>query len=358
MLSKIDLKNFKCFSNLQLPLKKLNVFSGLNSMGKSTVIQSLLILQQSLVSNYILDKIILNGNLVKLGTSSDIFYKDSEEQFMEITLYSNDGKQSFLKIPYEEKKDILKISEDSSKIDKISNGFEYINAERLAPKTIYEKSSYFVNNLNQIGIYGEYAVDYLINHGSDIINVVNANNATLSSNVEYWLGKISPDISLVATDLPKTNSATISYRFKNYNDVISDEYMPINVGFGISYCLPVIVSLLKAKPEDLLILENPESHLHPRGQSSIGYLLALVAASGVQIILETHSDHIINGIRVAVKDRNISHSDVSFDWFSKKIIGKKVSSDVETIQIDKNGELSEYPDGFLDEWDSQLGKLL
>ena len=82
MLEKIAINNFKCFESLDLPLKSLNVFSGLNGMGKSTIIQSLLVLKQSEESNYLPQSICLNGNYVNVGMAQDILYEYAENEII------------------------------------------------------------------------------------------------------------------------------------------------------------------------------------------------------------------------------------------------------------------------------------
>ncbi len=135
-------------------------------------------------------------------------------------------------------------------------------------------------------------------------------------------------------------------------------FKPINVGFGISYALAIIVTLLIAQKDQIVIMENPEAHIHPRGQAELGRLLTLVAASGSQLIVETHSDHVINGIRSAVKDKCVPCGDVQFPWFYKITTGNEQYTDVINIQVDKNGELSEYPKDFMEEWNNQLLRLV
>jgi len=109
-----------------------------------------------------------------------------------------------------------------------------------------------------------------------------------------WLNDISPGVRLVIEDIKSADLLKLGVQFET-PDGFTNEFSPLNVGFGILYVLPVIVNLLRARPGDLVLLENPESHLHPQGQSAIGRLLAASAANGVQIFCESHSDHIING---------------------------------------------------------------
>lgn len=145
------------------------------------------------------------------------------------------------------------------------------------------------------------------------------------------------------------------------------KFKPQNVGFGISYVLPVITTILNSKPDDIVIIENPEAHLHPRGQAEMGNLIARAAAYGVQVFVETHSDHVINGIRVAVKKGIVKPEDVNIAFFERKgheIIAedgakrKEYYADVRNIKIDNNGSLSEYPEDFMDEWNNQLMRLM
>lgn len=80
--------------------------------------------------------------------------------------------------------------------------------------------------------------------------------------------------------------------------------------------------------------------------------------NNVQIIVETHSDHILNGIRVAVKEKDISKNNVAVFYFDKVVTESEQYANVTDIFIDDNGELSEYPINMLDEWTNQLFKLM
>ena len=135
-------------------------------------------------------------------------------------------------------------------------------------------------------------------------------------------------------------------------------FKPENVGFGISYALHVVTALLAAGAGGLVIIESPESHIHPRGQAELGKLIALVAQNDVQVIIETHSDHIINGIRVAVKEGLLSEDKTTLFYFERKVAEKEQFSAITDIKLDRNGTLSDEPEGLLDEWGNQLLKLI
>jgi len=122
--------------------------------------------------------------------------------------------------------------------------------------------------------------------------------------------------------------------------------------------LPVVTALLACKKGDLLIIENPESHIHPKGQVQLGRLMALAAINDIQLVVETHSDHILNGIRVGVKEGAIEKDKVRIYYFEREVQEKEQFSQVSKILIDAKGELSNYPHGFMNEWSDQLLRLL
>ncbi|NJO03887.1 MAG: DUF3696 domain-containing protein [Bacteroidia bacterium] len=130
---------------------------------------------------------------------------------------------------------------------------------------------------------------------------------------------------------------------------------PSNVGFGYSYILPVVVSGLVAQSGDILIIENPEAHLHPRAQSRLTKFLAKVASCGVQIFIETHSEHILNALRIAVieDDIAISNQDLSVLYFHDKEDGYFTH-----IPIQADGKINIWPESFFDQNEKDLDIIL
>ena len=136
-----------------------------------------------------------------------------------------------------------------------------------------------------------------------------------------------------------------SFSFGHEGELRSPEYRPTNVGFGLSYILPVVAALLAAPKDALVIIENPEAHLHPRGQTRMGELCARAAAAGVQVIVETHSDHVLDGARLMVKDRVLDRGAAHFHYLHHSEGSVVRRSPV----IDDEGRLSEWPEGFFDQ---------
>ena len=129
-----------------------------------------------------------------------------------------------------------------------------------------------------------------------------------------------------------------------------------NAGFGVSYALPVVVAALRAAAGGLLLVENPEAHLHPAGQSAIGGFLAQVAADGVQVFLETHSDHVLNGIRKTVAEgaAALGEEHAVIHFFRDEDDGDGA---VESMKVRQTGQLTEWPAGFFDQAQVDLAAL-
>lgn len=108
---------------------------------------------------------------------------------------------------------------------------------------------------------------------------------------------------------------------------------------------------------DLILLENPEAHIHPAGQRMLGELIAAAGAGGAQIIVETHSDHVINGIRLAVKNGKIAKEQTRIFFFYKDI-QEGYEHKMACPEMDEDGRIDIWPEGFLDEWDHALMELL
>ena len=243
-------------------------------------------------------------------------------------------------------------------------GFSYIAADRLGPQSSYQKSYYEVWEQDNIGNHGEFATHYLSMHGTDKVKnkriILNEPKQDMIINQdEHWMGKITPGIAFRIEDYGHSNRIGLTVHQESASGA---EYFSVqNVGFGISYVLPVVLSLVKAKQGDLLVLENPEAHLHPAGQRQMGELMARAASGGVQIIVETHSDHVLNGIRLAVKEKNILPEEIKLNFFTRKseeIDGEiRMMPYIDRPNILESGRLSYWPDGFFDEWDKAIDEL-
>lgn len=382
MISYFSVKNFKSLHSVGIKTTNLNLFMGLNSMGKSSLIQSLLMLRQSFIQGswdiekktkrpLPLGKLLIQGDLISLGTAKDIFCQKAEDTSISFSIHNQGGPQIKLSYQYDSKdyqKPFLQggltenfegFIKDVENINIFSDNFHYLAAEHLGPQKIYQGQGRELSKLNVLGNRGEYAPFYLAQNGSSALRNANlhhprAKSKSLAHELDAWLGEISPGSKLVAEQLVDLDMVKVSFQFENGIDY-TDKYLPINVGFGLPYVVPLLLNILIAKPGELLIIENPESHLHPKGQSQLGLLLALAAESGIQIFCETHSDHVVNGIRVAVKEKKIEPSKAGLYYFEKD---SDLNTTISSISIDSTGELDAYPAGLLDEWGDLMARLI
>ena len=388
MIQSIELRNFKSIKKKYFPLRKLNLLLGLNGMGKSSFIQFLLLLRQSDRLGFY-GELKLNGlpnGYVNIGTTKDARYQYAKkEETIDVVLEFKDSKPFELNFNYEFESDILKAKEylipnaNFGYIYKhreealVSDNFQYLNANRIPPQSNHTKSFNNVVNLKNLGNYGEYTAHFIDTFYNEEINFENLIhkksvikdevlgteiiNKTLINQINLWMGEISPGVNIRTTSI-SSDEVLLEYVYKQPNFGNTNRFKPENVGFGISYALHVVTALLASRHGELIIIENPESHIHPRGQVELGRLIALTAQNDVQIIIETHSDHIINGIRVAVKEDPTLKDDAIIFFFDKLVTDTEQYSRITNIEIDKNGELSEYPKYMMDEWSDQLLKLL
>lgn len=377
MISNIEIKNFKSIKSKVFALRNLNVLLGLNGQGKSSFIQSLLLLRQS--KGHLTEHLNLNDEkLIRIGKAKDALYQYAKEN-MSFQVEFSESKILNLFFEYVSDSDIMKVKDSSNRLDTpmdealFTNNFQYLSADRVEPKSLHSKSYSSITIDRNIGKKGEYTVHFLEVHGDENIafencihsdTIVSVNNKNekfkdkrLIHQVNLWLSEISPEVQIKTTDLT-SDFVQLAFEYKQPTFGETNAFKPENVGFGISYGLHVVTALLSAKRGALLIIENPESHIHPKGQAKLGELIALVAQNDVQIIIETHSDHIVNGIRVGIKEEKLSKDKAMLFYFKKIVEEQEQYSAISDIVLDKNGTLSEYPENLLDEWTNQLAKLI
>jgi predicted ATPase len=170
---------------------------------------------------------------------------------------------------------------------------------------------------------------------------------TLITQTEVWLSKIFGGAKL---EIPSSQSSILELLFNT--SASKDRFKPANVGFGFHSVLPIIVSGLIAKEGEILIVENPEIHLHPRAQSELTKFLAKVSSCGVQVLVESHSDHILNGLRIAVLDKIINSEDLSVLYFQNNL-----ENPVVQIPVQPDGGIEEWPDDFFDQTSKDFERL-
>ena len=380
----LKINNFKCFKEeVKIPINQLTIFAGANGNGKSTAIQSLLFLRRTVEhcarwekTNYNLDK--LNGLNVELndvyclnlGNSGYVLPVDfdsteinigllNESNEFSVTYGTNKGNELWL-----------------TPIEPLMNNFPdnplyfqefyYLNAERIGPRLSQNIKFYDYPN---VGFKGEFAAQVIsdLNY-SFKVDEQRTNPELLKGNrfehhINAWLEYIIDGAAIASHYDDKTHTARIEIQnsFSKGNSIV-----PTNTGFGISYLLPIIITGLMAEKGRFFIVENPEAHLHPKAQSRMGYFLGVIANAGVRVLIETHSDHIVNGVQLGVAYKKVRFDKISINYFNKKMNSLHLEETtpkhlnqptIQTINITPKGELSEWPIGFFDQSQIDFAEL-
>lgn len=370
MISRIRIRNFKAFKEAEINLSSLNLFTGMNGMGKSSFIQSLLLLRQS-DANFIpeIRGLQLKGEMIDIGKGKDAhsIHADSDVISFEVDYEGEpivNVSFNFLAesdvLPYDKANASNLISGGNYSL--FNNNFKYLKAERIAPHHTYKANLAAVQQSGFLGYRGENAPLFIaLNKLEPIklegVNHKNAKANNLISNIDAWFNEITPGTHIISTYFNELDIVKLGYQFENGEDV-TPVFSPVNVGFGFTYTLPVITAILSAKKGDLIIIENPESHLHPQGQAKLGELIARAANDGVQLIIESHSDHLFNGIRVAIKNGIVKTDDVSVFYFIRDEKSGEHITTIEQPVIESTGRISHKPKGFNDEYSKQLDELI
>lgn len=389
MINAIEFKNYKCLDGKSFPLSNVNVFAGYNGRGKSSVLQSLLMFSQSVLADADIDKLHLCGGLLSLGDYIELLTDDKEEQITFTLKMTEDDKRHNVQLSYAmslEDEFIGKLKacmidgidyfESLGKLDQASQAVEsqktlqtpqwlksqfqytnYISADRQGPVKYVERRERPV--WHQLDPHGRNVINVLATYKDSIPAQMNVdkddkNSHSLLEAVSLWMNYIMCDEE-GGIDVPEKKmnghkkSSVLSLEFEMNNSRFSSYH----VGFGYSYILSIIEAALIARKGSMVIVENPEAHLHAKAQSRLTLLLSKLSERGVQVFVETHSEHIVNGFRLAaLKDESaISNTDLSLFFFD-------VDFSVCHLEVQPNGRILNWPAGFFDQAKNDLAEII
>lgn len=377
MLSQFSIEGFKRFQSCTLDLEPLTVLTGLNGAGKTSVIQALLLLRQaSLASRTFLVSreadqnhtatVPLNGAFgLELGSAEEVLNIQHGSQQIALGAELRDGTVIHFDLKASKDQPYLEIIAGQppgfipGALGGSARAFTYLCAERLGPREILRDSAEPEDALG-VGVQGEYCAQIIDVHGLNEKQKVPLSrrlpgrteevDAYLKYQVEAWLSDIVRPIELDVTRPSGILVRTLRFRPPGGTLVRAP-----NMGFGVSYCLPIVLGGLFAPEGSLLIVENPEAHLHPAGQSRMGVFLATLAATGVQVILETHSDHVLNGIRRAIGEYRLLPSEHALVHFFD--MNEASEPMVSTLKFTGGGNLNDWPKHFFDQYQVDVAAL-
>jgi predicted ATPase len=377
MLTGLTIRNFKCFSNLRIGLAPLTLLTGFNGGGKSTSVQPLLLLSQAVRRNSNPIGLPLNGPLVKLGTVGDVVFRDGAPGFTiesgldqatwrfaakagERSLYVADA------VAPGRLTSEIKWAGSVWPKNPTSSGFRpplvktalstlaYLTAIRSGTPEVYafpEIDDGIRGDVGSDGRFAPYWYDKMVDEEVDSNRRHPEHSAsTLRKQLDAYLSSLFPDAQANVTGIPQASALALRFRIGES----SEWRRPANIGFGLTYAFPILVAVLTTPPDQTLVIDSPEAHLHPSVQSEMGRILARMANAKVQVIVETHSDHLLNGVRLAVKERLIQHDHVAIHFFG----GPSGSEHgVTSPAIDREGTISDWPPGFFDQTERDLARL-
>jgi predicted ATPase len=396
MLKEASLLNFKCFDQeASIPFANFTLLTGLNSRGKSTAIQPLLLMAQSVSYRENSTRLFLNGEYVSLGRFSDIRnqgaprsenvkigfrFSDLENQLSvnywlgpddaddtRATIERLEGSGVFDGVRYDVNlqaqvestwstgwSNLLPSSEVPASFIRLAgwNAVHYISADRLGPQDHYLKHS--VTDLLTVGPKGQYVGSVLLNARQSVVrremSLDTGITQTVPDQTAAWLAYLFGEAHL---DVQSTD-ANVILLFLNSEVSPSQLYRPSNVGFGYSFVLPIIVAALVAHPGQIVVVENPEAHLHPAAQSRLIHMLLKLSLSGVQVIIESHSDHVLNALRVGLSEGLATPNELAILYFERR-----EGHYLRSISIDPSGvlDMPEWPEGFFDQTERDFARI-
>lgn len=334
MLTSIKIENFKCFENENLKLKPLTLITGTNSSGKSSLLQAILMLTEH-------KNLEISHYLLGLGLFDELKNKYINPSLFTITGSFNNCESIELKV--------TKVS--SSIQHSVNNKFIYPNniSYLNANRQIFSSQQVFLPSTKEerrFGITGENIAGYFNEYKDELIAgelvTKQAASYTLEGQADYWLNKISGYSYQLQTEAIDTSSVRVFY--KNEKGLT---FRPNNIGTGISFLASIIVACLTAQKDSVLLIENPEIHLHPQSQSKLAEFFAFIASKGVQLIIETHNDHLINRVRYEVFKEKISHDAVVIYYKEAERSFRRININSAGRFEDEKGE-NTFPTGFYD----------
>jgi predicted ATPase len=391
---------------VSLQLGRLTVLAGANSSGKSSILQPLLLLKQTLDATYDPGPLLINGPHVRF-TSADQFmgknglhveleigsnlrlglhFQRGEERGIKLTLMeftSTEGKLGRLTEDMKPDEILLVIKPQlqrkgriSEKYDRFWKSFRWI-VERdrcfLIPRS--EGGEHFVRAFVGTGLSPSDGFSQIIRRvihlpglrGNPertypVTAIGDAYTGTfekyVASVIVTWQDRTANELKLLMEDM-----RNLGLTWKVEAKVLDDTQVELkvgrltrsraggardlvsvaDVGFGVSQVLPVLVALLVAEPGQLVLIEQPEIHLHPKAQVALVGVLARAAKRGVQVVIETHSSSLLLALQTEVATGKLDPGLVALHWFQRDENGK---TSVTRAALDKHGAFGDWPEDF------------
>ena len=323
MLSNLSIVNFKSVEQQVLELRPLTILTGLNSTGKSSCFQAVL------------------TALYFSSPMASLLMDNMDFTFETLRNRNVNAKELTIGLSGEEGGILCKMNADETICDNqtdmdLEKNVFYLSANRLGFDEMETISPKY-----KVGIAGEYLFGTFEQEKSNPVDerlrMLRVSD-TLSSHINDWLTYILGIGYEVQTEKISQTKVKVVY---NSDDL--PNLSPQQLGVGVSYLAKTLIMCLRAKKGDLLMIENPEIHLHPAAQERLGEFFTYIASAGIQVLLETHCEHLINKLQYQIY-KNCFECDKVVIYYKGGI-----TNPFETIRITEGGRFeTTFPEGFFD----------
>ncbi len=402
-ITKIAVKGFKSIAEeCAIDIRPLTILAGANSSGKSSIMQPLLLLKQTLEAPYDPGPLLIDGPNVQFTEAAQFLSTvigergtDHFQVWIEVRVpdLSDSVKTTFRKVPneveiveiaiekksennqpvpcgpfvlspdmpVEEIKPIIKQLEAPEDFNVVKRlrcflGLESQDGNRFLSVTHNIEYNIF-NSIHLPGLRGNPERTYKLTStgprypgafGSYVATLIHEWQEIKDERLKTLIGALHTLGLTGQIGTQKIGDVGIEVQVGRLRHDRTDEVDMVNiadVGLGVSQVLPVLVALIVAEPGQLVYLEQPELHLHPRAQVALAQVLADAAKRGVRVVAETHSSLLLLGIQTLVAEGDLSPELVKLHWFSRN---KDGVTEVSSVDLDEAGAYGDWPMDFDD----------
>jgi predicted ATPase len=402
-ITNISISGFKSIANeCSIEVRPLTILAGANSSGKSSIMQPILLMKQTLEAPYDAGSLLLNGSHVKFTSVEQLLSKSFDGDYFtfEIEINKKESLKNIFKKAEKRGIELVEMTHRDEIEVTLSTSLTENEIKEVAPKILHDlynqissdaetKSiEWFIvrdrcflsielrrNHLKALS-YSKLKsspsetfsrfIQKLIHVSGLRVNLDRTFPVTgidlhflgnfeqyVASLINSWQNSDIPKLQelnsyLIKLDLARRiesiliNDAQLELkvsRTRNSDDMVNI----VDVGSGVSQILPTIVALIAAEPDQLVYLEEPEIHLHPRAQANLGDIIVDAANRGVRVVLETHSDLLLRRIQSLVAEDKISPDKAILHWFSRDQNG---FTQIATAEMDSTGAFGDFPEDF------------
>ena len=401
-ITKIAVKGFKSIAEeCEIEVRPLTILAGANSSGKSSIMQPLLMLKQTLEESYDPGPLLIDGPNVQF-TFAEQFLSTIDEKKVDCFQIRIETHKSnvfnAVRTTFRKGKngiEIVEMTKENSGPDQVlsakpltlypemspeeikslgnqdptfknfdivkrSRCFLYLGSQYSSSRlyeVTYGFGAYIFNTIHLSGLRGNPERTYKLsstgprypgtfeNYAASVIHrwqETKDKRLETLTNAFYTLGLTGQVNTQKIGDVGiELQVGRLPYDSNSETDMVNIA----DVGIGVSQVLPVVVAVIAAEPGQLVYLEQPELHLHPRAQVALARVLADAAKRGVRVVVETHSSLLLLGIQTLVAEGDLPPELVKLHWFTRREDGV---TEVNSADLDEAGAYGEWPEDFAD----------